>query len=1815
MNRNKLSTRILVWLSAALLILNTVLPAAAETVSGQTADTKSVYWTKVDNDSVNVSLPVPEAAEEEEEPLYADTDMVRVSIVMESGSVLDAGYTAEEAAEDSTAKSYRSALKEEQYTLAERISADILSGKQLEVVWNLTLAENAISANVPYGSVEGIRAMSGVKSVAIEPRYEIHDTGSGEDDPNMSNATEMTGSTAAWANGYTGAGMRIAVIDTGIDTDHQSFDEGGYEYSLQKNAEALGVSYEEYIAGLDLLTADEVAALWDELNFSEVYEGEASTVFFTDKIPFGANYVDTSVEITHDYDDETEHGSHVAGIAAANSYIPAEEGYEHALEAVKVQGVAPDAQILVMKVFGQSGGAYQSDYMAAIEDAILLGADVINLSLGSGYAGTAVNTEFRDVLDSLADSETVVSISAGNAGTWAGKTAYGTLYSDGVNYDTVGQPASYKNSLAVASVDNDGFTGEYIIVNEELIFYMRPGDGPDIRLTSLAGTREYIYITGSGTPEDFEAVKDEVSGKIAVVDRGTIPFTEKIKNAEAAGAIGCIIANNTSGTISMNLSGSTALIPAVSITQDGGALLKTAAEYSEDGDFYIGSLEVGNATGTVSYDADYYTMSSFSSVGVPGDLSLKPEITAPGGNIYSVNGLAAGGKEYETMSGTSMAAPQVAGMSALLIQRIEEENLEAATGLTARQLAQSLLMSTASPLLEEASGSYYSVLSQGAGLANIDDATRSGSYILMDADATGSAADGKVKAELGDDPDRTGTYSFSFTLNNLTGSEKTFTLSSAFFTQAVFQNEDGSFLDTSTAPLGASVTWKANGRRVRTELSAELSACDFNGDGSVNAKDGQTLLDYLVGSVSEIENRERADIDGDGDVDTRDVYTFFVKFNSGTVTLPADGTVRISVTASLTDISEYDDCGAYVEGYIFADELPTDEGVLGDSHSIPVLGYYGSWTDSSMLDVGSQIEYAYGLETRLPYLYANSEEKAFEDNAFIIRYAGENAGSYFGGNPLIKDSVYMPERNAISAVSGDKISRIRITIVRNASASRFTVADDDGAILWDSESRNELRAAFSYNGSWNSSSYVYPVDFSPEGIAEGTRITMSLSLAPEYYVNGDGSVNWDGLSQGAVFSVPAVIDNTAPEVTGISITGDVAQGQGSFSFTAVDNQYIAAAALYDSEGTRLGVFGSDPDAEPGEEMSFSFDLEAAGEKYLILVYDYAMNLSAYKVNLDAEEAAGEISVALDREELKLFTGSSEKLTAEVGPWGTPDGTVTWTSDDETVATVNATGLVTGLREGTAHITAVSNGDSTKSSTCAVTVEDPRYVLSGILMDAEGATRAYSWNISTEETWTGDAELSFSFRSYVYDRREYLCDPEDESAGTYHRAYAVDSNGYMVVLNADTWEILEKAENALVSDTIVSDMDIPYSTNELNGTDEIFGVRGTCILLAESPTDLFGAARYWDIGSQMKKYNGATALTGIAWVGPDTDGRDYFLIADNANGIWVLKYDGSDSVGLGLYDSDLGLEWPGYNGVSECSMVLGEDDELYLSHFDGERNSVYQLLLDEAEENFEGRYLVEFGADVWPCALGSVSLSSAETEEAEAEAEAEGELLLGADLGSGAEAGAGTLAERLGKAVMFSVSRTGSGVSGTEPSGSLNSASETVTGNSAFRGMTDGQYVFRKTSDETLVRVNVTVSDFRGRGISSDNGLLNIDYDRKTLELADIKVLADYSSVNGGIIGYADMKGIEAGETVAVLTFKVVGDADPTVRIRTVEVDNMKVGYTEKLSLAGTLRRSGRTVTGCASMWMDAVRSAITVPLARRIINVLPMIWKKAALPL
>lgn len=209
------------------------------------------------------------------------------------GNHLEAGYPTGDVAENAAAMSYRQGLARRQTGMAAAISTEALDGEPLDVVWNLTLAANLISANVPYGKMEAIRELSGVQDVILETRYApcVVDREEAAD-PNMATSSQMIGTHNAWAAGYTGVGSRIAVIDTGIDTDHQSFDAAAFDYSLeQQKAQPI------------LLDAAEISQKLSKLNIAGLGYA-AKDLYVSSKIAFGFNYVDENLDITHDHDDQ-----------------------------------------------------------------------------------------------------------------------------------------------------------------------------------------------------------------------------------------------------------------------------------------------------------------------------------------------------------------------------------------------------------------------------------------------------------------------------------------------------------------------------------------------------------------------------------------------------------------------------------------------------------------------------------------------------------------------------------------------------------------------------------------------------------------------------------------------------------------------------------------------------------------------------------------------------------------------------------------------------------------------------------------------------------------------------------------------------------------------------------------------------------------------------------------------------------------------------------------------------------------------------------------------------------------------------------------------------------------------------------------------------------------------------------------------------------------------------------------------------------------------------------------------------------------------
>ena len=1232
-------------------------------------------------DALETEVPV-----EEKDP----DEQTRVIIVMEGDSVLDKGYDTENLADNSAAMNLSENIIAEQEETVEKISAEALDGQQLDVNYNLSIITNAVSADVAYKDIDNIVKVDGVAAVYVAQKYVPQETS----EPMTITSGDMVGSYSTWANGYTGAGTRIAVIDTGIDSDHPSFDAAAFDAHLNETAQAAGKSVSDY----DLLSAEEIASVLPNLNVSQINEGvSADQLYLNEKIPFAFNYVDKDLEITHDNDDQGDHGTHVSGIATANYYVPnsaAESGFSR--QETGVVGIAPDAQLLTMKVFGKGGGAYSDDYMAAIEDAILLKCDVVNLSLGSSAAGYSSDSEtyVNDVFEKLQGTSTVVSISAGNSGRWSDESTYGVNLSADVNQDTVGSPGSYRNALTVASAVNSGIAGNCFETEDgKKIFY---SDGSESHAdlfktldTSADGNGTqypFVLIDGLGLAEDYEGV--DVQGKIVMVSRGSITFVEKHQNAEAAGAAACVVYNNQPGTIGMLLADSTATIPCVSITlADAQSILAGAEQTSET--TYEGTVTVSAKVGLKTDVPDGYTMSTFSSYGVPGTLDLKPEITAPGGNIYSTlnNGT------YGVESGTSMAAPSIAGQSALVEQYIRENDLASKEGVSVRTLAQTLLMSTAIPLHEDndPDGLEYSPRSQGAGLANVYNAVTTPAYILVGGK---DGNDGKVKITLGDDPSRSGNYSFSFDIHNLTDKEQFFVLDSSVLTEQIYEQDGFKYFYGTSHQLNPSVS-----------LSASDTALvyDLNNDGTVDLSDRSQFLSAVNGSVAlpiVDEHEEYFDLNKDGAVNTKDVYLFGRQVNGaadvanlGLEVVRVNDVTTINVNVNLSEedrnyLAGFEN-GMYVDGFIYA------KGNV--DLSIPFLAFYGSWMDSSMYEPFDFMQYVHDPE------YDGQTYVGLSETNFLSVYPmGSTNENYFIPNLFADDAKYIEDRNAISSLNGTVLGRQYYSLIRNANRVIMTISDKNTGEVYFENVEYENYASFIYQGQWQN--YIQWQDLNWAGtdaegnpLEDGTEVEITLEAVPSYYDDVEDPKTLDG--KGLYLTTPIAIDNTKPVISDAAKTAD-----GKYDITVYDNRYTAAVLVIDNDkSTILKRYAVNQETKDQDAV---VTIDAPEDVFYIEVFDYAGNASVYRFNNTGHADTKFVTdITVDKQELEVTVGRTAQIKATVSPKWLAEGynAVVWESSDSDVAAVSQSGTVLGKKEGTAVITVTTLATDKKGNNLSAQV--------------------------------------------------------------------------------------------------------------------------------------------------------------------------------------------------------------------------------------------------------------------------------------------------------------------------------------------------------------------------------------------------------------------------------------------------------------------------------------------------------------------------------
>lgn len=569
------------------------------------------------------------------------------------------------------------------------------NANQLKTMPRYKALLNGFALRMTYAEAKEVAKLPNVKAVTKAVEYKLPQ----DEKPSMVSSKRIIHADVSTQRGFDGKGRVVAILDTGADVDHPDFRLSDEGKAAAKYSEA---KINEKIKDLHL---------WGK--------------YRTDKIPYAYNYADRCFELL----DNADHGQHIAGTIAGNAANP-DEG---------VVGVVPEAQLLVMRVFALGVPTTNTAiYAEAIDDAVLLEADSINMSLGS-YAGSEDTDKIlTKVVQNANEHGTVVCMAGGNDGyqfSYRKSQPY-----DFLDFEAIAAPSAMKESLAVASFNNSHITfkrGLFKIDEEEISAMAAEYTNikPEWNLDS--NTEYDLVFVGQGNSDDYDDL--DVTNKIVVAERGGASFGEKSAIARKEGAKACIIGwkiryrEKYDKLYRIQVENNQQIVPTYGISN------KTYDEIKKKQVNKIKFVK-NDMSGYESPVKD--TMSDFSSWGPTPGLGIKPEITVPGGDIWST----ANNGGYQFLSGTSMATPHVAaGIAAVRGKLNQLDNL----GIDKKELAmfvKKVLMNTAKPAKTKFDN-YYSVRNQGAGIMDLDDAT-SGNYLTIEDAREGASSFGEAKVEL-----------------------------------------------------------------------------------------------------------------------------------------------------------------------------------------------------------------------------------------------------------------------------------------------------------------------------------------------------------------------------------------------------------------------------------------------------------------------------------------------------------------------------------------------------------------------------------------------------------------------------------------------------------------------------------------------------------------------------------------------------------------------------------------------------------------------------------------------------------------------------------------------------------------------------------------------------------------------------------------------------------------------------------------------------------------------------------------------------------
>jgi subtilisin family serine protease len=486
---------------------------------------------------------------------------------------------------------------------------------------------NALTVRVPSKRVPALARLSFVRTLFPSLRYTLA----------LNRSPSVIGADQFWAGtGMRGDGVKIGVVDDGIDWQNPFFDPNGYAFPPGFPKGQLEYTSQKVIV-------------------ARSYPGPGSGK--EGRLPLDRR--------------ASFHGTHVAGIAAGDAGTTAPAGPDHP-QTPGLSGVAPRAQLGNYRVFNAptpvGNSAFTPQIVAAFEDAVADGMDVINFS-GGGPQNDPDNDALVEAVANVAAAGVVPVISAGND-------------RDEFGLGSAGAPGTAPDAISVAAVSNSHIFSPGLTVTSpggigtipiqtgapQIPAAWASSDQPLVDVGTIVGRDGKPvdrYLCGSADNPNIgpgTLPPSSLNGVIALASRGLCTFVSKAERAKAAGAIGLVLVDNRSGEpngIPVALA-----VPGGMISDLDGARLRAAmAATGGRATVRIGREPIELVTGRSGIPT------SFSSAGLtPFGHDLKPDVSAPGASVLSSTLREVIGENFASFAGTSMAAPHVAGAAALLVQ-------------------------------------------------------------------------------------------------------------------------------------------------------------------------------------------------------------------------------------------------------------------------------------------------------------------------------------------------------------------------------------------------------------------------------------------------------------------------------------------------------------------------------------------------------------------------------------------------------------------------------------------------------------------------------------------------------------------------------------------------------------------------------------------------------------------------------------------------------------------------------------------------------------------------------------------------------------------------------------------------------------------------------------------------------------------------------------------------------------------------------------------------------------------------------------------